>query len=145
MTFALDYKESKSGLGYYIKKGMRAKISIGIMLLSMNFGAQYHQTINKVYDYVLNYNLKVEGNFFPDPRELNISFEKNIYGNREVYLNYSPGDAKQPLYQDLLPENKRILQGLENRLNDKNNFKFKEEEKGELIEGLYSLCKKYKK
>jgi hypothetical protein len=145
MILPIEYKDSVRGFDYYIKKTLGSKISIGLILLSMNFGAQYHQTINKITDYVLNSNLALEQNYFPDPRELSIKYEKNSVGKREVYITYSPANVKNGIYTDLLPENKKILDGLDCRLSNKNDFNFSKEEKKELVDGLYNLYNKYKK
>ena len=71
----------------------------------------------------LDYNLfdgrqPIEKNFFNNPAGLEVKWETNDEGKNETYLINTGSKKKVPLLYDMLPDNKTMFSGLEERANN---------------------------
>jgi hypothetical protein len=85
---------------------------LGLTLAAAYWGYTHYQTIRRVEYNTTKRNVQVEQGYFPDPAGLSIETVINAAGRQEVYLFHKESEAKIPVYGDLLPENKRLLDSL---------------------------------
>ncbi|MGM5488390.1 MAG: hypothetical protein ACQESG_05565 [Nanobdellota archaeon] len=119
---------------FFLKELLSSRASVGLLLFSCYFGAQNHEFINRVEDYVLHHNISVEQNYFRDPRGLEIDLYTNEHGEREVYLLHTESGKRLAIMEDMAPSTDAMLESLEARM-DTMSYS----ERGKLQERLYSL------
>ena len=105
--------QEQRGLIGLLKNVVFSKIGmLGLVVAAAYFGYTHYQTIRRVEYNTIRRNIQVEEGYYQDPSGLSIDTPINENGKQEVYLVHTDSGARIPIRYDLLPENKRMLEGL---------------------------------
>jgi|FLOH01.1.fsa_nt_gi hypothetical protein len=78
----------------------------------------YHTDLKKVEYNILDKKQEVAENYFPNPPILEIEWQANDQGYIETYLVNKESGKKQGILNDMLPENKILVEALKERISD---------------------------
>lgn len=137
----LEENEKRAGFlsGLAFLHGIRSKINLVAMGIALYSGALYHDTIDRVQDFVLYRNQPIQERFFQDPYGIDIRTRCLDDGLRGVYLCHERNGNHYALERDMYPSTGSMVEVLGGRLEDMGP-----DERSELLDDLEHILEEYR-